>query len=816
MSDPYRVLPAGIDADMKRLQWVNWADESDRGKVPKRPDKPQVNASSSDATTWSSFEDATDTAAGRDLGIGLSLAQASPFVALDIDTPGGDEWVPDLTLGGAVIERSPSGNLRVYLRDVEVPDWWTNQGETGKDTREVKLFEDTGYVTVTGDVLDGHGPPIGDTSQAAFEQWLKEAWRAFADDTDTEPWSGGEADSAVSRDAEAGQSGDLSADDARNALDHIDPDLPYDAWRNIGFALQDEFGDATGERLFKEWSRGGTKWDREAEAIAERIIEDADQGGDRTMGTVLYHAKNGGWSRPDRTTDSDDTGARATADGGTAVQSSEAETGDPDDADPWAEVRAIYEDTEATNSRAHTLAVDLLLTERPVFTARETDRIYAYDDETGYYDEHGATEVKRHLVDQLGGAYRTKREHEILARLRGKTYIPIDQVGAPDGLLCVGNGVLDLRDLPGGDVELLDHDPEYQFLTGLPVDYDPDADCPRFREVISDVVNDRHIETLQEYVGYTLAPWGQPFKRAAVCLGPKDSGKSTVLNVVAAMLGDKQNVANQNLYAIMNTRWGTAQLHGKMANITNELGTEALENIGLWKTLTGGERLVDAERKGEQKFQFRPTTKHLFATNHLPPADGADEAFHERFLHILFPKEVPESDRVRNLDQKIIDGELTGVLNWAIDGYRRLLDQDGFDFDPLVGEKRERWEAYGNSIERFKHNCFELTGDPDDVIVKSIGYDLYTAYCEHAGLDVESPKKVTTKLKEDKHISDGRRKAHPDDKRRTAYVGVRFNDDALDALNFDPGAKLDDLQQDGDDDEAIDEETYTGGLDQFD
>jgi len=808
----YSAIP---DTLRERDNWVCWRIEVRDGNRTKIPIDPHTGskARSDDPETWGTFAEAGEHAARDDMdGIGLMLSESDTLAAVDfddvreVDPETGEVTVSDWA-GEAIAaldsytEISPSGTgFHVWLFGFKPGDRCKIDVKPGED---IELYDssDDRFLTVTGDRVP-EPPETVEQRNAVFGDLYREHFETDQDSDDS-----GQVDHADHAGGNDLEDQDLieKAKHAENAAKFSrlwnGDTSDYESHSEADLALAGMLGFWTGgdrDRIDRLMRRSGLmreKWDRDD--YRERTIDKALSGR-----SEFYKPA-----------------PAASTDGGTAVQSGNAETGDPDDpddADPWAEVRAIYEDTEATNSRAHTLAVDLLLTERPVFTARETDRIYAYDDETGYYHEHGATEVKRHLVDQLGDAYRTKREHEILARLRGKTYVPIDQVGAPDGLLCVGNGVLDLRDLPGGDVELLDHDPEYQFLTGLPVDYDPDADCPRFREVVSDIVNDRHIETLQEYVGYTLAPWGQPFKRAVVCLGPKDSGKSTVLNVVAAMLGDKQNVANQNLYAIMNTRWGTAQLHGKMANITNELGTEALENIGLWKTLTGGERLVDAERKGEQKFQFRPTTKHLFATNHLPPADGADEAFHERFLHILFPKEVPASDRVRNLDQKIIDDELTGVLNWAIDGYRRLLDQDGFDFDPLVGEKRERWEAYGNSIERFKHNCFELTGDPDDVIVKSIGYDLYTAYCEHAGLDVESPKKVTTKLKEDKHISDGRRKAHPDDKRRTAYVGVRFNDDALDALNFDPGAKLDELQQDADNDEAIDEETYTGGLDQFD
>lgn len=97
----------------------------------------------------------------------------------------------------------------------------------------------------------------------------------------------------------------------RDALDHIDPDVSYPLWRDIGFALADHFGsDTTAESVFKDWSRSGTKWDDDAEDQAERIIDHADDGGGRTIGTVIYHARQGGWDLPTTT---------ATADGGTAT-----------------------------------------------------------------------------------------------------------------------------------------------------------------------------------------------------------------------------------------------------------------------------------------------------------------------------------------------------------------------------------------------------------------------------------------------------------------------------------------------------------------
>lgn len=89
----------------------------------------------------------------------------------------------------------------------------------------------------------------------------------------------------------------LDDDLAEEALGYIDPDVSYPVWRNIGFALAEQFTSGTAKRLFKGWSRAGSKWDREAEQQAERIISDAG-GGDVTPATLVHHAKEGGWEPP--------------------------------------------------------------------------------------------------------------------------------------------------------------------------------------------------------------------------------------------------------------------------------------------------------------------------------------------------------------------------------------------------------------------------------------------------------------------------------------------------------------------------------------
>lgn len=98
---------------------------------------------------------------------------------------------------------------------------------------------------------------------------------------------------------------DADAETVRDALACVSPDLDYDEWRNIGWAVCDAVdGDReTARELFVAWSRGdfhaeladgatAAKWDSDARNRAERIVSDwsPPTNGDVTAGTLWHRA----------------------------------------------------------------------------------------------------------------------------------------------------------------------------------------------------------------------------------------------------------------------------------------------------------------------------------------------------------------------------------------------------------------------------------------------------------------------------------------------------------------------------------------------
>lgn len=188
------------------------------------------------------------------------------------------------------------------------------------------------------------------------------------------------------------------------------------------------------------------------------------------------------------------------------------------------------------------------------------------------------------------------------------------------------------------------------------------------------------------------------------------------------MLGDDdgvKNISRESTQDIANNRFSTANLYGKVANISPDLGSGAMKDLGTFKSATGGERGLRAEIKGQQAFTFRPAAKHLFAGNTVPDVRNADSAFYARWTFVEFPETVPEEEQDETLDRRLSSPEgRSAILLWALEGYRRLFDPDTaggvglFTGERPLAEKRKLWAAHSDPLKRFITDCLYYCSRP--------------------------------------------------------------------------------------------------------
>ena len=403
-----------------------------------------------------------------------------------------------------------------------------------------------------------------------------------------------------------------------------------------------------------------------------------------------------------------------------------------------------------------------------------------YDPDSGVWREDADDELKLLGRDALGEAYssgvRTELEEQVQAtRVDGEPFgqKPMRRLGSPDGTIPVANGTLDVDER-----DVRPRRPTDYALVSLPVEYDPDADCPTFDEFLTDVCPrpvDR--KKLQEYVGYTLLHWDLPFHKALFVAGPQASGKSTFLDTVAALLGadDDRDGATCSLapQEMTDERFAGYGLRKAWANIRSDIPADLIENTGKFKELVAGDA-VKVEQKYKDPVTIRPTAKHLFAANTLPSANIDDDAFFRRILLVSFPTTVPRDERDPYLDDKL-EAELSGILNWALDGLDRLREQGHFSGDLPPAATQDKWRAWGESISRFKQRCLADEPAADATVLKSDAYEAYQQFCEAEAVPVKSRQKFGREMLKDA----GETRVTVNGQRKQAYVGVELLDERV-------------------------------------
>jgi putative DNA primase/helicase len=766
--------PGAIPEQLRdRDQWLLFDRSAD---TPRRPHwDGNFNVSWSDPDAWHSFGEAKAKADRRESwGVGYVTAannDAHPMgvmSVIDIDsgaTPEDSkkEWLPGLEPfvdRDCYLEWSAShdepGDSGIHIPIAgQPPEWWS---DTQKGDHEGVDVLSNKFCAFTGDVMEGiSGDGIPSWGEWV-DEWLADAYEALTGET--APPRRGEGDGSLdSFEGDSSSDVEVDADMAADMLEAIDPDCTYEKWRNIGFALADHFSSSRAERLFREWSRQGSKHDRDA----ERYIEDiANRGsGGIGIGTLWHHAEQAGWE-PEfgdeyegtpsaeeliaRHSDEFDTAEdvpddifnqdrapEPEGDGGEGADST-------NDGKPWSSIYAAYKAAGDADERLSPRyeASKQLLAESSWRTVEENDTLWKYDANTGIYRQNGEQAARTRLDEELQEQFRAQEQREIQRKLRARTIIREDEFGGPEAMICTKNCVVEIA-IDG--VELHEHDPSYNFIGRVETEFDADAECPTFQAFLQDVVTDDSTRRkLQEYAGYCLHHWGLPFHKALFLVGPTASGKSTFLDTIRTMLGGDA-VSSLTPQQMSSETFGAAELYGSWANIRNDIPADLIENTGQFKELVAGDP-IKAEEKFKDPFMFEPTSKHMFSANELPETETDDRAFYRRILLAAFPTTVPRPERDPKLPDKL-EAEHSGILNWAIEGLQRLLANGHFSGDRTPAETEDTWAKWGNSVKRFAKTCIEDEKGSD--LPSSEIFQAYLAYCDDEGIPAETEQQLVTK-----------------------------------------------------------------------
>ena len=281
-----------------------------------------------------------------------------------------------------------------------------------------------------------------------------------------------------------------------------------------------------------------------------------------------------------------------------------------------------------------------------------------------------------------------------------------------------------------------------------PVVYDPEAQCPRWEKFLMEVTDDdaELAAFLQRSVGYSLT--GSTKEQCFWLLsGNGSNGKTTFVETVLTLMGDygaqiKTDVLLESRYEQKD--YHLAELHGKRFVAACESNMGRRMAAALMKQATGGER-INARSPYGRPFSYYPEFKIWLSTNHRPRVTDPSAAMWRRIYCVPFNvefvkrEEVPEGHPGPFVDRALKEtlcGELSGILNWALEGCRGWQRMGGLCPPKSVlnanKQYREEEDVLGNFLREtyeFDAQSYEAAGDI---------YKKYVDWCKENGEHVET------------------------------------------------------------------------------
>lgn len=280
--------------------------------------------------------------------------------------------------------------------------------------------------------------------------------------------------------------------------------------------------------------------------------------------------------------------------------------------------------------------------------------------------------------------------------------------------------------------------PAFFAINALDYDPDPSAKPPEsWLEFLGQIFGDdtQAWDLLQDWMGYCLTGDTSQHKMLLL-VGPKRSGKGTIARVLTRLVG-QGNVCGPTTSSLAGA-FGLQPLIGKSLAIVSDarFSGENIQTVIERLLCISGEDTLTIDRKHMTSVTMKLPTRFVFLTNELPRLTDSSGALAGRFMMLRLTESFYGRED-KTLTQRLLD-ELPGILNWAIEGWKRL-NQRGHFVQPTSADDAMRdMEDLSSPVGAFvREQC--IVGAGQRIWVD----DLYAAW--KSWCDQEGRSSVTTK-----------------------------------------------------------------------
>lgn len=356
------------------------------------------------------------------------------------------------------------------------------------------------------------------------------------------------------------------------------------------------------------------------------------------------------------------------------------------------------------------------------------DCFYYYDKGVwSLYDFNTIARRLRNLLHQyVPDMWSEKLEKEYIEALKREAP-RVEKLDTNREYINLENGMLSLNTF-----ELVEHRKEFYSSVQIPLAFDNNAKCPRFKKFLNDVFegDNERIALTGEIMGYCLTAEVKS-QKAFILYGRGSNGKSVLAEILECLCGQK-NVSAVPLQELENpfTRY---ELVDKLLNLAteNEVNRNGLSTQHFKSIVTGDP--IRVEKKYEKGFTYRPFCKMVFALNNLPYSRDKSYGFERRLIILPFNRVFTGKAVDPNLSSKLKKG-LAGILNFALEGLERLRKNEyTFTESKVVNETLDEYKETLNPISTFVLEKIIATNNPMDKVSHTSIRKAYAVWCLENG-----------------------------------------------------------------------------------
>ena len=234
---------------------------------------------------------------------------------------------------------------------------------------------------------------------------------------------------------------------------------------------------------------------------------------------------------------------------------------------------------------------------------------------------------------------------------------------------------------------------------------------------------------MNELMGYAIQ-LRRDIPLIVLMIGSGSNGKTSLVRVLTELVGTDL-VHSGRVDELEGSRFAIGDLFGKLVFVDDDVRAGAKLPDGVLKKISEA-KLLTGENKFKPAFSFVNRAFPILLCNNLPSLADLSPGMMRR-LHVLpFDRTFAEAEIDRHLFDRIIKNELSGVLNRALEGWKRLKQRKAFQTSKDMNHARHNLLVNANPLKGFIDERCE--DDPKSKVPFQKFYDAFLEWAAKAAI----------------------------------------------------------------------------------